>query len=139
MKMIFATTVLARLRGLAALVGFDGVLVLAPCRDVHTFSMAGPIDIAFVSLSGVVLESHCGVPPRRRLRNRRAALVLERFESSDPWFEAGDHLVLSSRRRPNGDNPLRVTSSFTSLEIASGRKTPLLVGCPGSEEERSEL
>ena len=101
MRVQFACTLAARLRGLAGQSNFEGMLVLAPCRDIHTFTMRRPIDVAFVSRDGTVLESHRAVPPRKRLRNRKAVLVIERFASSDPWFSAGEviELVQNLERR----------------------------------------
>lgn len=69
-------------------------LLLAPCRDVHTFGMRKPIDVAFVSADGIVLSSYRAVGRRRRLRCERAAVTLERFASNEPWLRQGDHLTL---------------------------------------------
>ena len=68
----------------------DGVLLLVPCGDIHTFWMRRPIDVAFLDSSGVVIESHRGVGPNRRLRNRHAKATLERFADNADWFEPGD-------------------------------------------------
>ena len=104
MMVQFACTLGARLRGLADTSDFEGMLVLAPCCDIHTFTMRRPIDVAFVSRDGIVLESHRAVPPRKRLRNGKAALVIERFASPDPWFSVGEAIELScSRARQNGE------------------------------------
>lgn len=94
MRMRFACSLWQRLRGLKPMPGYGGVLVLAPCRDIHTFGMARPIDVAFVSARGEVLEAHYGVPPGRRLRCPGAALVLERYSSERPWPGTGDALRL---------------------------------------------
>ena len=99
MQLEFACTACARLRGLTSRAGFDGVLVLAPCNDIHTFTMRSPIDVAFAAADGVVLEVHRAVPPFRRLHNRQAALVVERFAVPGPWLEAGDALELSTSIR----------------------------------------
>ena len=51
------------------------------------------LDIAFVDERGLVLEAHRDVGPFRRLRNRAAVGVVERFSScSSPWFSAGDRV-----------------------------------------------
>lgn len=72
-----AATRRARRRGLLGRDGFDGVLVLVPCRQVHTFGMRFPIDVAFVARDGTVLR----VTTLRRFRVTRvvwrARLVLE--------------------------------------------------------------
>ena len=85
-----ACTLRARLRGLLGLDGYEGVLMLAPCRDIHTFGMRFPIDVAFVSSDGTVLESYRNVAPGCRIRDKRAIAVLERFASDEEWYEPGD-------------------------------------------------
>lgn len=92
MRVHLACSIWGRLRGLKRLRGFGGVLMLAPCRDVHTFGMEHPIDIAFVASEGRVVASYRGVPPGRRLRCRKAAVVLERFACKEPWPDPGDCL-----------------------------------------------
>lgn len=69
----------------------DQCLVLLSCRDVHTCFMTFPLDIAFVSREGRVLQSSVGIKPwkRVRCRNRGAYAVIERRSSHDPWFEDG--------------------------------------------------
>ena len=60
-----------------------GALLLAPCNDVHTAGMRHRLDIAFVDALG----------PCRRLRNKSAEAVVERFSScATPWFTAGDRV-----------------------------------------------
>lgn len=82
-----------RLRGLLLTRPHDEMLLLVPCGDVHTAGMRRRLDIAFVDDAGRVIEAHRDVGPMRRLRNRRAAAVLERFSScSSPWFSEGDQL-----------------------------------------------
>lgn len=98
MKVEIACSLAARLRGLAGRDSFDGALLLVPCNDVHTFTMYRQIDIAFVAVDGTVLESLRDVPPRRRMRNRKAAAVIERFSSREWWPAAGDVLELSHSR-----------------------------------------
>ena len=95
MRLSIACKTLSRLRGLAGNVSDDAVLMLAPCNDVHTFTMRRAIDVAFASWDGVVLESHREVLPRRRLRNRRAAITLERYSRDGPWYEPGDWINLA--------------------------------------------
>lgn len=71
-------------------------LLLMPCSDVHTVGMRYDIDVAFVDRTGLVIESHRSVGPFRRLKNGKAAAVVERFSSQkDPWFCAGDYVMLS--------------------------------------------
>lgn len=77
----------------------DEVLMIAPCSDVHTVGMKHRLDIAFVDKSGKVLEVKRDVGPCRRLRNRGAHAVLERFSScSTPWFVVGDQVGITTLR-----------------------------------------
>lgn len=92
----FAATPFSRARGLLGRKGFEGVLLLAPCCDVHTAGMGSPIDVAFVDGAGRVLESHRMVGPRRRLRNAAAVCVIERFSSCGAWPRAGERLAISA-------------------------------------------
>lgn len=92
MNVEIACTLRARLLGLYGRDAFDGVLMLVPCNDVHTFVMRRAIDVAFVAADGAVLEVHRDVPPNRRLRNGHAAVTLERFASEEPWFTPGDQI-----------------------------------------------
>ena len=63
-----------------------GALLLAPC-------MRHRLDIAFVDAQGLVLEAQRDVGPCRRLRNKSAEAVVERFSScATPWFTAGDRV-----------------------------------------------
>ena len=98
MKVEIACSLAARLRGLAGRDSFDCALLLVPCNDVHTFTMHRQIDIAFVAPDGTVLESLRDVPPRRRMRNRKAVAVIERFSSREWWPVMGDVLELSHSR-----------------------------------------
>jgi len=45
-----------RRKGLIGRDHLDGVLVLRPCRQVHTFAMQFPIDVAFCDRYGFVLH-----------------------------------------------------------------------------------
>lgn len=59
-----ADTPRARRRGLRGRTHLDGVLVIRPCRQVHTFGMRMTIDVAFVDAGGVVRRT-VTIPPRR--------------------------------------------------------------------------
>lgn len=50
------TTPRARARGLLGRDSIEGVLVLRPCRQVHTVGMRFPIDVAFCARDGRVLR-----------------------------------------------------------------------------------
>jgi hypothetical protein len=66
-----------RARGLLGRDGIDGVMVLRPCRHVHTFRMRFPIDVAFCDRSDVVLRVCTLAPGRLSPLVWRAAYVLE--------------------------------------------------------------
>lgn len=92
MDLEIACTMRSRMLGLFGRSGFDGVLMLVPCHDIHTFGMSRPIDIAFVASDGTVIEVHRNVEPCHRLKNREAAATLERYAASTPWFAPGDRI-----------------------------------------------
>jgi hypothetical protein len=55
----------ARRNGLLGRDGFEGALVLRPCRWVHTIGLRFPLDVAFLDDEGVVLKTVR--MPRRRV------------------------------------------------------------------------
>ena len=59
-----AVTRKVRRRGLLGRDHVDGVLVLRPCHQVHTFGMQFPIDVAFCDRDGFVLHI-CEMRPGR--------------------------------------------------------------------------
>ncbi|WP_304425803.1 DUF192 domain-containing protein [uncultured Adlercreutzia sp.] len=87
---VVATRPLMRLRGLAGRAPDATTLVFPRCRDVHTITMRHRLDIAFLDRRGRVLGVHRQVPPGRRLRNRKARAVVERFARPGPWLRPGD-------------------------------------------------
>ena len=112
MEVRLATTPASRLAGLLGKEGRAGVmdggaaLVIAPCRDVHTFGMRRTIDLAFIGADGRVIAAYRDVEPRRRLRCGKAVAAIERFSSTrDPWLEVGDLLALETIGR--GEQPFR--------------------------------
>ncbi len=83
----------SKTRGLLLTKPHDETLLLVPCSDVHTVGMRQHLDIAFVDHTGRILEVHRNVGPLRRLRNRNAVAVVERFSScASPWFSEGDRV-----------------------------------------------
>jgi uncharacterized membrane protein (UPF0127 family) len=66
-----ADTSKARRRGLLGRDGYEGALILRPCRSVHTFFMRFPIDVAFCDREGVVVRI-------RTLRRWRVSAVVRR-------------------------------------------------------------
>lgn len=95
MRIVIATSMITRARGLLGTHAQWGdgnrVLVLIPCKSVHTIGMRYALDIAFVDRNGIVLRSERNVKPGRVLSCRGATFVLER--PHDPrmsWPENGD-------------------------------------------------
>ena len=74
-------------RGLIGRDDVDGALVLRPCRQVHTFGMQFPIDVAFCDRYGFVLHvSTLRAAPRLPPRVWRSAFAIEaRAGSFDRW------------------------------------------------------
>lgn len=97
---IFALTCKARLQGLLAYKGYTGILAIMPCRDIHTFGMKAPIDVAFIAEDGMVLESMREVKPKRRVRCSHASFVLERYSCSQEWPEKGSRIFFDWMRTP---------------------------------------
>ena len=101
-RVIFTLSLLERARGLLgrspSWLGAGGLLVLAPCRSVHTFGMRHPLDIAFIDGDGHVLKALSGMPPRRMTGCRGARIVIERFSSpcNGRWFEVGEELGIAA-------------------------------------------
>lgn len=93
LPLLLATRASSKARGLLLSREHANALLLVPCNDVHTAGMRHRLDIAFVDANGCVLEVYRDVGPFRRLRNKGAAAVVERFSSClTPWFSAGDQV-----------------------------------------------
>ncbi len=79
-QVVVAASWWRRLRGLIArppLREGEGLL-LAPCRAVHTYWMAYPIDVVFLAANGEVLAVYDSLPPGAKSRwHRRAVRALE--------------------------------------------------------------
>lgn len=111
----------SRMRGLMhrECAGQGAYVVLAPCKDIHTYGMARAIDVAFVDATGVVVAAYKDVAPRKRLRHDRACLVAERFASEKPWFHRGDSLFVM----PGSTQDVVFDSAsapFSSVDAAGG-------------------
>lgn len=89
-----ATSASSRLRGMLFRDPDDVTRLLVPCHDIHTFGMRYPLDVAFISKDGRVLEVHRNVEGRRRLRRKEASMVAERFSKRGDWLQAGDVIKL---------------------------------------------
>lgn len=97
-----------RLVGLLHATHEAGLLMLCPCRDIHTVGMSYSIDVAFVDEEGTVVAAYRSVPPGRRLRCRRAIVVFERLTCGKPWYEAGDRVFVCPSPPPSPDDfPMR--------------------------------
>ena len=86
----------ARRRGLLGRDAIDGVLVLRPCRHVHTFRMRFAIDVAFCDVSGLVLRTCSLAPGRVSPVVWRAAFVIEAGAGAfERWrLTSGDRVEL---------------------------------------------
>ena len=72
-----ATTNRQRRKGLLGRDGLDGGLWLEPCRQVHTFRMRFPIDVAYVDRRGRVLTVRSLSPGRMGPLRLRSRAILE--------------------------------------------------------------
>ena len=87
-----AVTRRVRSRGLLGREDLEGALVLRPCRQVHTFGMRFPIDVAFCDRYGFVLHTTTMTPRRvSRLVWRSCFAIETRAGSFDRWkLQLGD-------------------------------------------------
>ena len=91
-----ADTRAARRRGLLGRTDVEGVLVLRPCRQVHTFGMRMTIDVAFVDALGVIRRIVTVAPNRVTRISVGARMVLEaRAGAFDVWgLRVGDQIEI---------------------------------------------
>lgn len=84
----------ARTRGLLGRDALEGVLVLRPCRNVHTFGMRFPIDVVFCDRDGRVLRTATLGRGRISPWVWRAAMVIEAPAGScEAWrLRVGDRV-----------------------------------------------
>lgn len=111
-RYILATSFWTRLKGLLGSTRAeiaDCILLIAPCRSIHTYGMGYEIDVAFVDEDGVVLRAERDVPRCRTLKCRQAKMVLERANAADkPWFTRGDQIPIQMRfatKKGTGQSP----------------------------------
>ena len=98
-RVVLATKLSSRMRGLLFSPASNDVLVMLPCHDIHTFGMRYAIDIAFVDEDGTVVRAVRDVVPNKRFREPRAVAVLERCAiPREGWFEEGDRIALGQYR-----------------------------------------
>ena len=88
----------SRRRGLLGRDGVEGVLVIEPCRQVHTFGMRFAIDVAFCASDGRVLRVVPGMRPGRVSRvvwRARRALEAEAGRFAAWNLRPGDVLTVA--------------------------------------------
>lgn len=131
MKMRIASTWFSRVKGM--LVDREHpdpgeVLLLTPCRDIHTVGMRFPIDVAFVDEDGCVRLVYEGLGPGKRLFCEAATAVLERPSptgsiytrpSAEPWFQVGEQIELGAV----GAEEMRVWEDLPE-EVFCGEELP---------------
>lgn len=79
----------------------DSILVMAPCKSIHTFGMRYSIDVAFVDKNGLVLKVKRDLPRSKTLSCPHSFMVLERACAADrPWFTCGDIVSLRLKLSP---------------------------------------
>ncbi len=90
------SSAVARSKGLVGKSGYEGAILLRPCRAIHTFGLKFDLDVAYCDKAMVVLEI-CTVKPRRACMPRlRAGSVLEAASGSfERWgLRVGDCLEI---------------------------------------------
>ncbi len=98
-NLYLASRFFSRCKGLLFTEPSACMLLLTPCKSIHTFGMGYAIDVAFLDAAGKVLEVHRDVPPRRLVKNRKAHSALERASRPlDPWLTVGEQVGLKSER-----------------------------------------
>lgn len=113
-KVRIAADFFSKVKGLLGKSGFQGVIVLAPCNDIHTFGMHEDIDIAFADREGSVLMSMRSIPPRKRIKCKKGYAVIERISQEDKaWFEVGDQVGIAVMKTGEG----RRSESVSDLQV----------------------
>jgi len=98
MELVLATTIWMRLTGLLRKDRCTNgeMLMLAPCKSIHTFGLRCPVDVAFLDDEGKVVASERNIPPAKIRSHPKAEAVLER--RSNPafyWPTTGDSMSVS--------------------------------------------
>jgi uncharacterized protein len=93
-----ASTRAERRRGLLGRAGIDGVLVVRPCRQVHTVGMRFPIDVAWCARDGRVVRTATLHSWRVSRPVLRSAFMLEAEAGAfGRWgLRAGDRVEVAS-------------------------------------------
>ena len=99
-----ATGFFQRVRGLLGTKASKEILLLAPCKDIHTVGMRYAIDVAFIDQSGTVVLACRDVGPGKRIACKEAAAVLERSaDGQSAWYECGDVLLMGCAPNAGGE------------------------------------
>ncbi len=96
-RLVCAVGYLDRMKGFLVKRPKGCVLLIAPCRSIHTFGMRFSLDVAFLSSAGTVLFAEEGVRPGRMLRCRGACAVLERASDESGkgnWYREGEETAI---------------------------------------------
>ena len=92
----------ARMRGLLRTRAAPEVLVLVPCRSIHTFGMTYSIHVAFIDDCGIVIKSVLNVAPGRVVRCKGARAVVEcASNQTQIWPSQGDALQFELAKTGN--------------------------------------
>lgn len=94
-----ANTFFSRLRGLLPknIKSKDHILVLMPCKCIHTFGMSYAIDVIFVSKEGRILKIINDMKPNRWspiIKNSQYVIEIESGIFSNLGIEEGDQIML---------------------------------------------
>lgn len=103
MKLVLATGLWARMTGLLAnkRCREGEVLLLAPCKSIHSFGMRDRLDIAFLDAEAGILHSEREVPPARIRSHPKAVAVLERRSLPQAsWPQTGEKMHLATAAGP---------------------------------------
>ncbi len=97
-RAFYANGFFTRLRGLVgrALDDNIGGLLLIPCSQIHTFNMAYPIDIIYLTKDGTVIKIDAQIPPSKILKtvkNARSVLELRSGAAQQAGIKPGDCLL----------------------------------------------
>lgn len=96
-KINVASSFFQRMRGLLGSPPEPQLLMIAPCRSIHTYGMRYPIHVAFFDHDGIILDAERSVPPgtKRSCDNACGVLEMPAVFDDDHWFASGDHLRLA--------------------------------------------
>jgi len=99
-RVVVAAAFWSRFRGLMFRSGWgqDGGMMLIPCRQVHTFGMRFPIDVAFLDSQDRIVRIIPALPPGRispYVREARSILELPAGTLERVGASVGDFLLIT--------------------------------------------